>query len=79
VLAFLPGEIAGTNVRVEPRPGTNVPCPLRLGKGGHLYRVEVPPGTNEGFIGFLCFFSLTYLLNVLILILICYNIKLCGI
>jgi hypothetical protein len=38
-----------------------------------------PPGTNEGFIVFKCFFSLTYLLNVLILIIIRCNIKSCGI
>jgi hypothetical protein len=39
--------------------------------GGHLYRVAVPPGTNDVF----CFFSLTHLLNVLILIVIRCNIK----
>jgi hypothetical protein len=27
--------------------------------GGHLYWVEVPPHTNEGFIYYLCFISLT--------------------
>jgi hypothetical protein len=41
-------------------PGTNAT---------HLYRAEVPPGTNDFFCS-LFFFSLTYLLKVLILIVI---------
>jgi hypothetical protein len=55
-LTFVPGG--------EPRPGKNVPSPSNVA-GGHLYRVEVPPGTNDGFF-VLCFFSLSYLLKVLI-------------
>jgi hypothetical protein len=79
--AFVPGEIPSTNAthlyRAEPRPGTNVSSTRRCGRG-HLYWVEVPTGTNASFFVF-CFFSLTYLLKVLILIVIHWNIKSCGI
>jgi hypothetical protein len=58
-------------VQICPHP------PTWAGRGGDLYRVEVPHSTNDCFLMF--FFSLTYLLKVLILIVIRYNIKSCGI
>jgi hypothetical protein len=70
--SFVPREIPGTNAthlyRAEPRPDTNVPSTRRRGRGALVLGGGTTRYKCFFFFCFMIFFTLTYLLKVLILI-----------